>query len=196
MSSVEFVEERERLLAQAAARIRHVHTVVDVGSGIRPQDFFRPAVHICIDPFPAYLDRLKEHKHLVLLRGTWNDVLPLMPDESVDTVFLLDVIEHVEKEEGLRLLAEAERIARCQVIVFTPYGFYPQSYEEGQRDRWGMNGGYWQTHRSGWLPGDFGEGWDLLVCKHFHEIDQYKQRLAEPVGAIFGFRNLSEMTGG
>ena len=56
----------------------------------------------------------------VPFNGTWDQVLPLMPDASVDSVFALDVIEHMEKDDGLKFLREAERVARCQVMIFTP----------------------------------------------------------------------------
>ncbi len=62
-------------------------------------------------------------------------------DGSFDCVVCLDVIEHFEKEDGERLLAAMERIARKRVVVFTPNGFVPQPAEEGNQ---------WQLHRSGW----------------------------------------------
>jgi len=56
-------------------------------------------------------------------------------DASFDAVLLLQLIEHFRKEEGLRLIKEAERIARKQVILGTPVGFLGFDF-----------------HLSGWLP--------------------------------------------
>jgi SAM-dependent methyltransferase len=61
--------------------------------------------------------------------------------KSYDCVLALDLIEHLEKEEGLRLIAMMERVARKRVIIFTPNGFLPQRE---------FGGNVWQVHKSGW----------------------------------------------
>lgn len=179
--------------AWAMATIRQlvgpVHTVVDVGSGIRPQTLVPTRVHICVEPHKPYIERLrnevKQDRDWVFLTATWEDVLPLMPDDSVDTVLALDVIEHMEKEEGLRLLHQAKRIARHQVVVFTPLGFYPQSYAPDELDRWHMHGGRWQSHRSGWEPEEFGREWQVVACRDLHLTDEVGGALEEPIGAFW-----------
>ena len=42
------------------------------------------------------------------------------PDNSYDTVLLLDVIEHLENENGVMLIDEAKRITSHRVILSTP----------------------------------------------------------------------------
>lgn len=176
---------KDELRDAAVSRVRNVDVILDIGCGIKPVSFFLPVTHICVEPYEPYIEAMPKDRRFVVLHSTWDKILPTMAAGSVDTVFLLDVIEHVEKEDGLRLLAEARRIATCQVVVFTPLGFYPQSYEEDPTDRWGFQGGYWQTHRSGWLPEDFGEGWEVLISPDFHEVDQNHQELDEPAGALW-----------
>lgn len=61
--------------------------------------------------------------------------------KSFDVVILIDVIEHLEKEEAIQLLSEAEKWSRKKVIVSTPNGFLPQAAEI-------INP--FQLHRSGW----------------------------------------------
>jgi hypothetical protein len=56
-------------------------------------------------------------------------------------VVALDLIEHLPREEGLRLLESMERIASRKVIVFTPNGFVPQEAYDGNP---------FQRHLSGW----------------------------------------------
>ena len=60
---------------------------------------------------------------------------------SFDCVTALDVIEHIKKAEGLRLLEDMERIAKKRIVVFTPNGFLPQSVH---------NNNPLQIHKSGW----------------------------------------------
>lgn len=149
--------------------------VLDIGCGIHPQVLFEPLVYICIEPFSEYREILKPyfpyHKsHFVFLREDAIKSLQVLDDNSVDTIFMLDVIEHLEKEEGLILLKEADRVARTQIIVYTPLGFYPQHYDESiVYDGWGLKGAKFQEHKSGWLPKDFGNEWDFFICVDGHE---------------------------
>jgi SAM-dependent methyltransferase len=62
------------------------------------------------------------------------------PDQF-DAVIALDVIEHLTKEDGLRLMQAMEKIARRKIILFTPNGFLPQHHLE-KSDL--------QEHLSGW----------------------------------------------
>jgi SAM-dependent methyltransferase len=64
---------------------------------------------------------------------------------SFDCVVSLDVIEHLPKAEGERLLDAMERIARRKVVVFTPNGFLSQPPEPGNPH---------QEHLSGWTAGE------------------------------------------
>lgn len=146
------------LFEQARRAVRHGGMVLDVGAGIRPQSVVRADETACIEPHGPYADRLEAQGYSVIRRTA---VEALADSANVDTVVLLDVIEHMDKPEGLRVLQLARQIA-MQVVVFTPIGFIPQ---EG--DAWGMGGEHWQKHRSGWLPEEF-EGWTILEDNGFH----------------------------
>ncbi|MCX6563025.1 MAG: class I SAM-dependent methyltransferase [Candidatus Aminicenantes bacterium] len=63
------------------------------------------------------------------------------PPESFDVVVALDLIEHLEKKDALRLIEVMERLARRKVIIFTPNGFLEQHEFDGNRS---------QVHISGW----------------------------------------------
>ena len=72
------------------------------------------------------------------------DVLSLsktFKKKSFDCVLASDLIEHLTKAQGLRLLKMMETIAKKKVIVFTPNGYIPQHE---------YNGNLYQVHRSGW----------------------------------------------
>jgi hypothetical protein len=133
--------------------------VLDIGAGIRPQTLIECDTHIVAEPHGEYVDWLHENRpDITVCQMTWQEAVDSFPEGSVDWVTLLDVIEHVEREEAERLLAKTLPIASKGVIVFTPYGFNEQ--EPGEVDAWGMHGGEWQRHRSGWIPDDF-PGWDI-----------------------------------
>jgi hypothetical protein len=189
--------ERDKLDRMAKEKVIKVHTVLDIGSGIRPQSFFRPKVHICVEPYLPYLESLQSKvandPRYIFINCTWDAAMKNMLPKSVDTVFAIDFIEHLDKDEGYAFLRESERVARRQIVLMTPLGLYPQTYDDPNKpDRWGMHGGFWQTHRCGWHVEDFDDNWELLCCKDRHLIDENDQPLEEPIGAIWAFRNFNE----
>jgi len=135
---------------------KEVDHIIDVGPGIRPVNFFPVKTHLCIEPYWRYAEILGAHGYDVINSEAY-DALPEV--ESVDSIFLLDVIEHMEKPIGQHVLKLCKKNAKSQVIVFTPKGF-----EEQTGDRWNLGGDYWQTHRSGWDADDF-YGWTITQDK-------------------------------
>lgn len=176
--------------------IEYVDVALDIGCGIVPMNYFRPALHIMLEPYKEYVDILLQRhakdKSVFVLAGNAQELLPYFTDNSVDSVFLLDVIEHFEKNIGIELLRQAERIARRQIVVFTPLGFMPQHAEHGETDGWGLNGTVFQEHLSGWLPEDFGETWTFHICETFHQYDFRQSSLSEPHGAMFAIKTFDE----
>lgn len=65
---------------------------------------------------------------------------------SYDVILLLDVIEHLDKQEGRILLQQLFCKAHEALIVSTPLGFRAQGPFAGNDA---------ETHRSGWWPRDF-----------------------------------------
>ena len=66
--------------------------------------------------------------------------------KSYDAVVALDLIEHLPKNAGFKLLENLESIARKKVIIFTPNGFLKQTPFDNNP---------WQEHQSGWSVDDF-----------------------------------------
>lgn len=188
--------EKETFFTDALKRLVPAEIVLDIGCGIRPQPYLRPLVHICCEPFDQYIERLKEKlrgehdRSYVFLKATWAEAMRLFPPKSVDTVFLVDVVEHVEKEEAVSLLGLTAKIARRQVALFTPLGFYPQEFTDGP-DAWGLDGGKWQEHRSGWSPEDFDESWEVYATRGFHTTDPQGNPLEKPFGAMWALRTVA-----
>jgi ubiquinone/menaquinone biosynthesis C-methylase UbiE len=181
------------LLLAAENAIQQVDVVLDVGPGIAPMNYFRPKFHILLEPFDEYVQilnhRFATDGSVFVISGTAQQLMSSFATNSVDTVFLLDVIEHLPKEDGVNILAHAERVARKQVIVFTPLGFMPQTVHEGEKDGWGLGGASVQEHLSGWVPEDFSDGWDFHICETFHKVDFRNQLLKQEYGAFFAIKS-------
>ena len=116
--------------------------------------------------------------------------LRLFPDKSIDHIIFTDVIEHLEKEEGFQLIQECERIARRQIILFTPLGFLPQKVREDKVDAWGLRGGSFQEHKSGWHISDFDDSWDIYCSEKYHFFDNAGKRFEKPYGAFWAIKNV------
>ena len=181
------------LLTAIEAIIKETEVVIDIGCGIRPMHYFRPKIHFLVEPCPEYADILcryyADNKGVLILRADALTALRQFSDNSVDSIFMLDVIEHMEKDDGLKVIIELERIAREQIVIFTPLGFMPQHSEPGDCDAWGLSGSSFQEHHSGWEPSDFPSTWSFYSCKEFHTTDHRGKSLDQPFGAFFAVRN-------
>lgn len=146
-----------RIYAQSSCPVKGLHawpTVLDVGAGLRPAAWFPTQRLICIEPHPPYCAVLRDHGYEVRC-DTALGALREWDGPAVDAVYLLDVLEHMTRDDALQVLTCAQWIARRQVLVFTPFGFMFQD-----TDRWHAGGEQWQRHRSGWVPEHF-SGWDI-----------------------------------
>lgn len=181
------------LLRAVEKVIRETEVVADIGCGIAPMNYFRPKLHFMIEPWREYADilsyRYSGDKSVVVLRQGALEALVSFADNSVDSIFLLDVIEHIEKDVGVKIIGECERVAREQVVIFTPLGFMPQHVEANEPDGWGLSGAAVQEHRSGWLPEDFSSAWSFYVCPKFHSLDFKGEPLEKPYGAFYAVRH-------
>jgi SAM-dependent methyltransferase len=120
-------------------------TILDVGCGaISPIRYFSRTIKysVGIDSFAPSIEKSQAagiHNEYVLM-----DVMELsgkFPENSFDYVVALDLFEHLEKNEGYRLIAMMEKIARKKIVIFTPNGFQKQSeFDCNPR----------QVHLSGW----------------------------------------------
>lgn len=190
-----FFDMSEDLLLAIHKAVEKTEVVLDIGCGIVPMNYFRPKLHLMVEPWWEYYDILKYRhagdKSVLIFRVGALEILQQLADGSVDSIFLLDVIEHLEKEVGAQVIEECIRIARQQIVVFTPLGFFPQHMNTGELDSWGLHGNTYQEHRSGWEPKDFtGPSWSFYICENHHHFNHKNQPLAEPQGAFYAVCNL------
>ena len=133
-------------------------TLLDVGCGAdSPVRLFsgRLARTVGVDLDEPSLEAARaEGIYTETVRGSALEIGSRFAPKSFDAVVALDVIEHLPKEDGPRLLEQMEAIARRAVVVFTPNGFLPQG---------AIGGNELQRHVSGWSAAEMrARGFDVL----------------------------------
>ena len=127
------------------ARLRPAR-VLDVGAGYGKYGVLAReyAGSTRVDAVDAVAPRYPVYDHVYL--GDLRDLDHVLPSEvtGYDLALFIDVIEHFEKADGYRVLEQLTHRAK-QVLVATPFGFRQQE----------IPGMPFETHRSGWWPGDF-----------------------------------------
>jgi hypothetical protein len=117
-------------------------TLLDIGCGKNSpvKQAIGRGYSIGLDGFKPYLLKSKKakiHDDYVLASL---DHLCFSP-KSFHTVVLIDVIEHLNKNDGYKLLSKMENLTKGKVLLFTPNGFLKQQeYDEND----------FQRHLSGW----------------------------------------------
>lgn len=189
--------KREELMPKAIEKINPVLIGLDIGVGIVSHKYLKSVVYICSEPYQEYVDVLKSKISIdndrvyVIQKKDWYESVCNLEEKSIDSVYLIDVIEHLTKEEGVKLLEMTEKVVRNQIVLFTPLGFVRQEVLDGGKDAWGLNGAEYQEHKSGWMPEDFDETWDIYACKDFHNLNNIGEKLEKPFGAFWAIKNLN-----
>lgn len=119
-------------------------SVLDVGCGAySPIKYFSKTKKCTgVDAYLPSIERSKElgihneYRQINIL-----DIDKEFAEGSFDCVIASDVIEHLTKEDGIRLMKMMEKVAAKKVIIFTPNGFLHQTaYDNNEL----------QEHLSGW----------------------------------------------
>jgi hypothetical protein len=123
-------------------------SVLDVACGLSLKSKFIPAqIRVGVDIYDKYFDYIETDVPYVVIKYDVRKLNEIFVPKSFDIVIALDIIEHLEKDESLAMIAECEKIARKAVILETPNGYIPQNL-----DILGHGGHDYQTHRCGWEP--------------------------------------------
>ena len=112
-----------------------------------------------------------------VLDSTWTnidvkDIKKVLSKQKMDLITMYDVIEHFEKEEGLKYLDNILKRTK-HAIIFTPVGFYQQDLITNPRE---CSINPYMEHKSGWEVADFMEmGFTVAVSERFHYHPYHKK---------------------
>lgn len=119
-------------------------SLLDVGCGSNSpiQSFSQKLNCVGVDAFSPSIKKSKNLKiHNQYHQMDVLDIGKKFKSNSFDCVLASDLIEHLTKEEGYKLIEMMEKIAKNKVIIFTPNGFLAQREYDNNP---------WQVHKSGW----------------------------------------------
>ncbi len=105
----------------------------------RPKSGWRVVID-GIEGFAAYLTPVHEWAYNRVYVADARKVLPTLPDRGYALVLAIDILEHFDADEGVRVLEEIKRIAGRCAIVSTPKEFVAQEVAanplENHRSLW------------------------------------------------------------
>lgn len=116
-----------------------------------------------IEGFDKYVTDIHRILYDKIYYGNCLKLIDQLPDDY-DLILFIDVIEHLDKEDGKIFLKKLITKSK-NVIVGTPKGFTPQD---------DVFGNELERHRSGWLPSDFKSRDDIVFTQEIKLEFPYK----------------------
>jgi hypothetical protein len=137
--------------------------VLDVACGLSlKSQHVACGIRVGFDLHRPYLEQAQIQSPAVEWIPVAGDVLQISEiflPKTFDLVMAMDIIEHVEKDQALKLLKDLEEIAKVAVVLETPRGFLPQDI-----DILGFGQDHLQTHRCGFEKEELEElGYQVFV---------------------------------
>jgi SAM-dependent methyltransferase len=124
--------------------VRNCTSLLDLGCGSSSpiQSFSKKLYCVGVDTHGPSIELSKKSQiHNKYYRMDVLEIGKNFKPDSFDCVLASDLIEHLDRDEGIKLMEMMETIAKHKIIIFTPNGFQPQ---EPHHDN------PWQLHKSGW----------------------------------------------
>lgn len=122
--------------------LKNCETILDLGCG--PSSPIKNCKNIKysvgVEIFDKYLKLSKKQKiHNEYIK---KNILDLdFPKKSFDAVIMIEVLEHLSKEDGKKIIKLANKWAKKKIIISTPNNYFPMDIVDENK---------YQKHLSGW----------------------------------------------
>ena len=124
--------------------LRDCKTILELGAGKSTYlRLFENDFHItALDAYEKSLEiAKKENLFDAYIVGNTNKLMEKVAPKSFDSVVAFDLIEHLSKEDGMKLIEDMTEVAKKSIIIYTPNGFLFQPAHDNNP---------FQEHISGW----------------------------------------------
>lgn len=131
----------ESLKRELLRELSDCNTVLDLGCGSNsPIQYCNVPFSVGVELFEPYLRESKKkglHNEYIKANITKIEFKP----KSFDAIICVEVLEHLTKKEGYKLIKKMEKWARKKIIITTPHGYsYQDTFDNNSL----------QKHISGW----------------------------------------------
>lgn len=142
-------------------------------------------IDACEEYLEVYRTKLPNSETLLFdLSKLADSKLEIFSEKRFDNVLCIDGVEHLEKQEAIKLIERMEKMARKKVIIFTPENASNPNAPtlNHPKNTWGITAGdSWQIHRSGFSRDFFRQrGYNVIQCnmaKNVYDGSNYYEML-------------------
>jgi hypothetical protein len=152
-----YPETHKNLITMLQGLIEDNYTVLDIGCGIKIiTRHLACAKLVGIDVYADYLTEKDIH-------GDVRNLDKLVEPKSYDVVIAIDLIEHLTKTEGWKLLKDMESVAIKKIMITTPIEWSKNIDSVKDEKLWSYNN-YYNYHKSLWSKEDFiSKGYSIVT---------------------------------
>jgi len=156
--------------------LQDITSVLNIGSGVsfEPHNDFWKEIFKAKNKIAFDLNRGKLKSWIdtewIPIQGDASKLLDIFVDRSFDLVIATDLIEHLNKEEGLKFIENLEIITKSAIVIFTPNGFLDTEKYQSADVHSDLD-----VHKSGWTEEDFKKlGFQTELVKDLHNFGDVK----------------------
>ena len=177
------LEKKINLSEWISENTKNSKTVVELGAGLfnRLKDVHSSVpIKIGIEIWKPYIDRAIYHD-CIKIHGNLKLYRKLLDGYELNTVMLIDILEHFEKKEAFKLINNLKQDFN-KIILMLPSGKYEQ-----EEDCYNLGADDFQKHRSFWYDEDLEklEFTENIIDSFFHNINGNRQKLGLPTSCYF-----------
>lgn len=126
-----------------------------------------------IDGVEIFSNYLHDASRMVYNKIIEGNILTFRSDKRYDLIFMGDVIEHMAKDEGIRLLFRLRKDS--DILLTTPNGYYVQKAYKGNKA---------EIHKCGYEPTDFNKLNAMVLKKDYMLMVFIKRKREHGTGRI------------
>jgi 2-polyprenyl-3-methyl-5-hydroxy-6-metoxy-1,4-benzoquinol methylase len=139
------------------------------------------------------LNKLKEIDNVIALKYDLTKFSGIFPKKSFDIVTMFDIIEHLKKDDSIKLMNEAEKLAKKSVLAFIPVQkkfHHELDILEKMQEEFTQENNVLRCHLSLWTP----EEMETLNYEVFYDSTYHQRQKRDNIeGAMICKKNVENL---